>query len=122
MYDIWQIPCLLFSHLRSGLGNTSYKENHFLLGIAICQADCDDVWSDNCDYNFGTFDDFGVKNGQKVSHNMILMSRYRDSYMVEKGPKNSGKALPQFSDNAQKKTGFSYVRCSLLEYWPHPLG
>ena len=66
MYDIWQIPCLLFSHLRSGLGNTSYKENHFLLGIAICQADCDDVWSDNCDYNFGTFDDFGVKNYQKV--------------------------------------------------------
>ena len=96
MYDIWQIQCLLFSHLRSGLGNTSYKENHFLLGIAICQADCDDVWSDNCDYNFGTFDDFGVKNGQKISHNMILMSRYRDSYMVEKGPKNSGKAPPPF--------------------------
>ena len=80
MYDIWQIPCLLFSHLRSGLGNTSYKENHFLLGIAICQADCDDVWSDNCDYNFGTFDDFGVKNGQKVSHNMILMSKYKGQH------------------------------------------
>ena len=24
--------------------------------------------SDNCDHNFGTFDDFGVKNDQKVSH------------------------------------------------------
>ena len=33
--------------------------------------------SDNCDYNFGTFDDFGVKNDQKVSHHMILMSRYK---------------------------------------------
>ena len=28
--------------------------------------------SDNCDHNFGTLDDFGVKNAQKVSHNMIL--------------------------------------------------
>ena len=33
--------------------------------------------SDNCDHDFGTFDDFGVKNYQKVSHNMILMSRYK---------------------------------------------
>ena len=24
--------------------------------------------SDNCDYNFGTFDNFGVKNDQKVSN------------------------------------------------------
>ena len=32
---------------------------------------------DNCDYNFVTFDDFGVKNDQKVSHNMILMSSYK---------------------------------------------
>ena len=24
--------------------------------------------SDNCDYNFGTFDDFGVKNYQKSIH------------------------------------------------------
>ena len=31
--------------------------------------------SDNCDHNFGTFDDFGVKNDQKISHNMILMSK-----------------------------------------------
>ena len=33
--------------------------------------------SDNFDHNFGTFDDFGVKNDQKVSHNMILMSKYK---------------------------------------------
>ena len=30
--------------------------------------------SDNCGHNFGTFDDFGVKNDQQVSNNMILMS------------------------------------------------
>ena len=36
--------------------------------------------SDNCDHNFGTFYDFGVKNDQKVSHNMILMSKYRGQH------------------------------------------
>ena len=30
--------------------------------------DYDNGVSDNCDHNFGTFDDFGVKNDQKVSH------------------------------------------------------
>ena len=39
--------------------------------------DYDNGVSDNCDQNFGTFDDFGVKNDQKVSHNMILMSKYK---------------------------------------------
>ena len=39
--------------------------------------DYDNDGSDNCDYNYGTCDDFGVKNDQKVSHNMILMSRYK---------------------------------------------
>ena len=29
-------------------------------------ADCDNDVSDNCDHNFGTFDDFGVKIDQKV--------------------------------------------------------
>ena len=33
--------------------------------------------SDNCDNNFGTFDDLGVKNDQKVSNKMILMSTYK---------------------------------------------
>ena len=50
--------------------------------------------SDNCDHNFGTFDDFGVKNEQKVSHNMILMSKYKGQPGGEKGKKKSGKALP----------------------------
>ena len=41
--------------------------------------------SDNCDQNFGTFDDFGVKNDQKVSHNMILMSKYKGQHDGKKG-------------------------------------
>ena len=49
--------------------------------------DYDNGVSDNCDQNFDTFDDFGVKNDQKV-HNMIHGG---------KGPKHSGKApLPLF--------------------------
>ena len=42
--------------------------------------DYDNDVSDNCDNNFGTFDDFGVKNDQKVSHNMILMSKYKGQH------------------------------------------
>ena len=36
--------------------------------------DYDNDGSDNCDYNFVTFNDFGVKNYQKV-HNMIHYPR-----------------------------------------------
>ena len=51
-------------------------------------------WSDNCDHNFGTFDDFGVKNDQKVSHNMILMSKYKGQLHGEKGFKKIGQGSP----------------------------
>ena len=50
--------------------------------------------SDNCDHNFGTFDDFGVKNDQKVSHNMILMSKYKGQHGGKTGSKNSGRGPP----------------------------
>ena len=43
--------------------------------------------SDNCDHNFGTFDDFGVKNDQRVSNNMILMSKYKGKHGGKKGKK-----------------------------------
>ena len=56
--------------------------------------DYDNDVSDNCDNNFGTFDDFGVKNDQKVSHNMILMSKYKGQHGGKTGSKNSGRGLP----------------------------
>ena len=56
--------------------------------------DYDNGVSDNCDQNFGTFDDFGVKNDQKVSHNMILMSKYKGQHGGKTGSKNSGRGLP----------------------------
>ena len=48
---------------------------------------------DNCDHNFGTFDDFGVKNDQKVSNNMILMSKYKGKHGGKKGQKI--RAMPE---------------------------
>ena len=53
---------------------------NFFYNVLACISepsndDYDNDGSDNYDYNFGTFDDFGVKNDQKVSHNMILMSK-----------------------------------------------
>ena len=41
--------------------------------------------SDNCYHNFGTFDDFCVKNDQQVSNNMILMSKYKGQHGGKKG-------------------------------------
>ena len=69
--------------------------------------DYDNDVSDNCDHNFGTLDDFGVKNDQKVSHNMILMSKYKGQQSGKKRVTNSGKDLPpSFSGNARKKLIF----------------
>ena len=63
--------------------------------------------SDNCDHNFGTFDDFGVKNDQKVSNNMILMSKYKGKHGGKKGQKiRAGVSPPPFPGNARKKTFF----------------
>ena len=46
--------------------------------------DYDNDGIDNCDHNFGNFDDFGVKNDQKVSHNMVVMSKYKGQLHGEK--------------------------------------
>ena len=70
--------------------------------------DYDNDVSDNCDHNFGTFDDFGVKNDQKVSNNMILMSKYKGKHGGKKGQKIRAwvDPSPLHSGNAQKKTFF----------------
>ena len=63
--------------------------------------------SDNCDHVFGTFDDFGVKNDQKVSNNMILMSKYKGKHGGKKGQTiRAGASPPPFSGKARKKTFF----------------
>ena len=73
--------------------------------------DYDNDVSDNCDHNFGTFDDFGVKNDQKVSNNMILMSKYKGKHGGKKGQKiRAWVDPPPHSGNARKKT-FFFCRC-----------
>ena len=60
--------------------------------------------SDNCDYNFVTFDDFGVRNDQKVSHNMILMSKYKGQHGGKKGKKfGQGPPPPPFRAMPERK-------------------
>ena len=68
--------------------------------------------SDNCDHNFGTFDDFGV-NDQRVSHNMILMSKYKGQHGVKKGKKIRARPSPPLFGQCPKEIDFSYVRSSL---------
>ena len=100
---------------------TSYKKNRFLSAIAQISSpppppirascttflgrqkrrlahitkpnndDYDNDVSDNCDNNFGTF---GVKNDQKVSHNMILMSKYKGQPGEKKGQKIRARPSP----------------------------
>ena len=84
------------------------KSNVFARITEPSNDDYDNDVSDNCDDNFGTYDDFGVKNDQKVSHNMILMSKYKGQHGGKTGSTNSGRGLPPpFSGNARKKTFFS---------------
>ena len=65
----------------------------------------DNVIIVNNEYDFGTFDDFGVKMTKKYTHNMILMSRYKRQL-------HGGKRPPPFSGDAWKKTFFC-GRCSI---------
>ena len=51
----------------------------------ITEPSNDDYDNDVSDHNFGTFDDFGVKNYQKVSHIMVLMSKYKGQHGGKKG-------------------------------------
>ena len=54
-----------------------------------------------------TFDHFGVKNDQKVSHNMLLMSSYKGQLHGGKGPTIRARPSPPPPlCNALKKTGF----------------
>ena len=57
-----------------------HQKRHLARITEPSNNDYDNDVSDNCDHNFGTFDDFGVKNDQKVSHNMILMSKYKEQH------------------------------------------
>ena len=69
--------------------------------------------SDNCDYNFGTFDDFGVKMTKKVSNNMILMSKYKGKHGGKQGRKIRAGASPPPFRAMPKRKHFFFRRASL---------
>ena len=68
--------------------------------------DYDNDVSDNCDNNFGTFDDFGVKNDQKISHNMILMSKYKGQHGGKKGKTIWARSSPPLFGQCPKEIDF----------------
>ena len=70
----------------------------------LSNDDCDNDGSDNCDYDFVTFDDFGVRNDQKVTHNMILMSRYKGQLHGGKRVNNLGQGSPLFGQCPKETT------------------
>ena len=79
--------------------------------------DYDNGVSDNCDHDFGTFDDFGVKNDQKVSHNMILMSNYKGQHGGKKGQQIRVRPPPFWAMPERNRFFF----CELFPYPPfHP--
>ena len=84
-------------------------QNNVLAGISEpSNNDYDNDGSDNCDYNFGTFDDFGVKNYQKVSHNMILMSRHKGQLHGEKRANKFGQGPPPLFGRSPKENVFFF--------------
>ena len=65
-----------------------YVKNHVLARIT---EPSNDDGGDNCDHIFGTF---GVRNYQKVSHNMILMSKYKEQHGGKQGKKIRARPSP----------------------------
>ena len=66
------------------------------------------------DHNFVTFDDFGVKNDQKVSLNMILISKYKGQHGGKKGNKIRARPSPPLFGQWPKENNFFYRRASLI--------
>ena len=67
-----KLPPPLLPPIRASCTTVFRRQKRCLAFITEpSNGDYDNDVSDNCDHNFGTFDDFGVKNDQKVSHNMI---------------------------------------------------
>ena len=105
------------------LGKTSIEKKRFLSDVKNdvlvriterSKDDYDNDVSDTCDHNFGTFDDFGVKNDQKVSNNMKLMSKYKGK-QVEKRVKKFGQGSPPPPFRAMpERKHFFYRRASLM--------
>jgi len=82
------------------------QKRHLALTTESSNDDYDNDVSDNCDHNFGTLDDFGVKNDQKASHNMILMSKYKGQHGGKKGLQIRARPSPPLFGQCPKEMDF----------------
>ena len=83
----------------------------------ITEPSNNDYDNDVSNHNFSTFDDFGVKNDQKVSHNMIL--GHKGQHDGKKGNQIRARPPPLF-EQCPKEIDFFPGRCSLtvsLQYY-----
>ena len=96
--SIWA-TCTTFFYVKNDVlaRNTEQSKDYY-----------DNDVSDNCDLNIDTFDDFGVKNDQKLSNNKILMSKYKGKHCGKKG-KNIGQGShpPSLFGQCPKENIFS---------------
>ena len=100
------------SQQKNRLYNFFWQKRHLARITEPSNNDYDNDVSDNCDHNFGPIDDFGVKNDQKVSHNMILMSNYKGQHGGKKGQQIRVRPPPLFGQ-CPKEIDFFSVSCSL---------
>ena len=56
-----------------------------------------------------------LKNDQKVSDNMILMSKYKEKHGGKKGQKIQAGVSPPLFGQCPKENIFLYVRASLIQ-------
>ena len=106
---LWEVfPNSKQKPFLSGIAKNGRQKQRLACITEPSNDDYDNHVSDSCDHNFDTFDDFGVKNDQKLSNNMILMSKYKGKHGGKKGPKNlgMGRPPPHHLGNARKKTFF----------------
>ena len=117
-YDDYEPICIREHLLKqkpflSGIAKNGRQKQRLACITEPSNDDYDNHVSDSCDHNFGTFDDLCVKNDQKVSHNMTLMSKYKGQHGGKKGQQiRAGVSPPPFRAMPERKH-FFFRRASL---------
>ena len=101
-YDDYEPICIREHLLKqkpflSGIAKNGRQKQRLACITEPSNDDYDNGVSDYCDHNFG------VKNDQKVSHNMILMSKYKGQHGGKKGKQIRARHSPP---HARKKSIF----------------
>ena len=112
-YDDYEPICIREHLLKqkpflSGIAKNGRQKQRLACITEPSNDDYDNGVSDYCDHNFG------VKNDQKVSHNMILMSKCKGQHGGKKGQKiRAGVSPPPHFGQCPKENIFFFRRASL---------